>query len=169
MSLNLSVVLEKRVHLKIKKKVIKKHQKENLVLKIYILEKIVEKNHQLYLNVSKLKKIDSDTYDLLIEIERGTKTKIESIKFVGNQQIKSKRLREIVASEEDKFWKIISRNTNLSENLIQLDIRLLSNYYKSLGFYDVKINSNLAEISNENTANLIYSIEEGKRYIIKNW
>ena len=117
--------------------------------------------------VSKLKKIDSDTYDLLIEIERGTKTKIESIKFVGNQQIKSKRLREIVASEEDKFWKIISRNTNLSENLIQLDIRLLSNYYKSLGFYDVKINSNLAEISNQNTANLIYSIEEGKRYIIK--
>jgi len=117
--------------------------------------------------VSKLKKIDNNTYDLLIEIERGIKTKIESIKFVGNQKIKSKRLREIIASEEDKFWKILSRNTNLSENLIQLDTRLLSNYYKSLGFYDVKINSNLAEISNQNTANLIYSIEEGNRYIIK--
>lgn len=117
--------------------------------------------------VSKLKKIDNNTYDLLIEIERGIKTKIESIKFVGNQKIKSKRLKEIIASEEDKFWKILSRNTNLSENLIQLDTRLLSNYYKSLGFYDIQINSNLAEISNQNTANLIYSIEEGNRYIIK--
>ena len=116
--------------------------------------------------VSKIKKIDNDTFDLLIEIERGTKTKIESIKFVGNQKIKSRRLREIIASEEDKFWKIITRNTNFSENLVRLDTRLLTNYYKSLGFYDVKINSNLAEISNQNKANLIYSIEEGKRYII---
>ncbi len=117
--------------------------------------------------VSKLKKIDENTFDILIEIDRGTKTKIESIKFVGNKKIKGKRLREIIASEEDKFWKIISRNTNLSENLIRLDTRLLTNYYKSLGFYDVKVNSNLAEISNQNTANLIYSIDEGKRYIIK--
>ena len=44
----------------------------------------------------------------------------------------------MIASEEDKFWKIITKNTNLNENLIKLDLRLLSNYYKSLGFYDVK-------------------------------
>ena len=83
------------------------------------------------------------------------------------KKLRTERLREIIASEEDKFWKIISRNTNLSENLINLDIRLLTNYYKSLGFYDVKINSNLAEISNENTANLIYSIDEGKDILLK--
>ena len=59
--------------------------------------------------VSKIKKIDKDTFDLLIEIERGTKTKIKSVKFVGNQMIKSRRLREIIASEEDKFWKIIHK------------------------------------------------------------
>ncbi len=116
--------------------------------------------------VSKIKKIDNDTFDLLIEIERGTKTKIKSVKFVGNEKIKSRRLREIIASEEDKFWKIITKNTNFSENLVRLDTRLLTNYYKSLGFYDVKVNSNLAEISNQNEANLIYSIEEGRRYII---
>ena len=57
--------------------------------------------------------------------------------------IRSKRLRDIIASEENKFWKIISKNTNFSENLINLDKRLLTNYYKSIGFYDVKINSNL--------------------------
>ena len=56
------------------------------------------------------------------------------------------------------------KNTILSENLINLDIRLLSNYYRSIGFYDVKVNSNLAEISDTGEAKLVYSIDEGIRY-----
>ena len=115
---------------------------------------------------AKLKKIDEDNYDLLFEIERGEKTKISSISFVGNNNVRTKRLKSVIASEEDKFWKIISRNTVLSENLINLDKRLLSNYYKSIGYYDVKINSNLAKIINSENAELIYSIEEGNRYLI---
>ena len=75
-------------------------------------------------------------------------------------------MRDVIASEEDKFWKVISRNTNFSENLINLDIRLLSNYYKSLGFYDIKINSNLAELDKSGKARLVYSIDEGTRYTI---
>ena len=104
--------------------------------------------------------------DLIIEIERGEKTKISSINFIGNKLVKTKRLKEVIASEEDKFWKIISRNTVLSENLINLDKRLLINYYKSLGFYDVKIKSNIAKINVIGNAELAYTIEEGKRYLI---
>ena len=115
---------------------------------------------------AKLKKIDEDNYDLLFEIERGKKTKISKISFLGNTNVRTKRLKSIIASEEDKFWKIISRNTVLSENLINLDKRLLSNYYKSLGFYDAKINSNYAKIVDSENAELIYSIEEGKRFTI---
>ena len=116
---------------------------------------------------TKIKKVDEGNYDLLIEILKGDKTKIKTIEFIGNQKIRSNRLRDIIASEEDKFWKVITRNTNLSENLIQLDKRLILNYYKSLGFYDVKVSSNLAQINLANEANLIYSIDEGNRYIIK--
>ena len=116
--------------------------------------------------VTKLNKINDGAYDLLIEINRGEKTKISTIKFIGNNKIRSNRLRDIIASEENKFWKILTRNTNYSNELINLDIRLLKNYYKSLGFYDVKINSNSAEINNEKNVNLIYSIEEGNRYTI---
>ena len=113
-----------------------------------------------------LKKIDEDNYDLLFEIDRGQKTKISSIKFIGNDSIRTKRLKSIIASEENKFWKVISRNTVLSENLINLDKRLLSNYYRSNGFYDVKVNSNLAKIIDVEQAELIYSIDEGNRYTI---
>jgi outer membrane protein insertion porin family len=83
----------------------------------------------------KIKKIDETNLDLLIEIERGERTKISSIRFIGNNNIRSNRLLDVIASEEDKFWKFISKNTNLSENIINLDKRLLINYYKSIGFY----------------------------------
>ena len=112
----------------------------------------------------KLNEINQDNYDLLIDINRGKKTKISSIDFIGNNNVRSKRLRSIIASEESKFWKVISRNTVLSKNLINLDKRLLSNYYKSIGYYNVSINSNLAEVINSEEAKLIYSIDEGNRY-----
>ena len=47
-----------------------------------------------------------------------------------------------------------------------LDIRLFKNYYKSLGFYDVEITSNSAEINKNKNIDLIYSINAGKRYRI---
>ena len=46
-----------------------------------------------------------------------------------------------------KFWKFLSRNTNFSENLMNLDKRLITNYYKSIGFYNIKVNSNVARIN----------------------
>ena len=116
---------------------------------------------------AKLNKIDDNNYDLLFEINRGKKTKISSINFIGNDNVRGKRLKNIIASEENKFWKFISKNTVLSKNLINLDLRLLTNYYKSIGFYDVKISSNLAKIINTEQAELLYSIDEGNRYIIE--
>ncbi len=115
---------------------------------------------------AKINKIDEENLELLIEISKGQKTEISSINFIGNKTFRSKRLRDVIASEEDKFWKFISRNTVLSENLINLDKRLLLNYYKSNGFYDAKISSNIAEITKEGNVNLVYTIDEGKRYTI---
>jgi outer membrane protein insertion porin family len=115
---------------------------------------------------AKVKKIDNKSIDLIFQVDKGEKTKISKITFTGNEKIRSKRLIDVIASEEHKFWKVITKNTNLSENLISLDKRLLSNYYKSLGFYDVKINSSIAQLETSSTANLSYAIEEGNRYII---
>ncbi len=154
------------------RKVIKLKSKRSFV-KSFLTEDI-QKIKNLYASVgynsaeveAKIKKIDNDNFDLLFEIDRGEQTKIKSISFIGNNSIRGNRLRDVIASEEDKFWKIISKNTNLSENLINLDVRLLTNYYKSLGFYDAKVNSNMAQINKLGKAELIYSIEEGDRYTI---
>ena len=68
--------------------------------------------------------------------------------------------------EEDKFWKFLTKNTNFNKQLVNLDIRLLTNYYRSLGYYNVKINSNYDEMTKGGKINLIYSIDAGPRYTI---
>ena len=115
---------------------------------------------------TKVREVENNNIDVVIEINRGEKTTISSINFLGNKKIKAKRLRDIIASEEYKFWKFLSKNTVLSENLINLDKRLLINYYKSLGFYDIKISSNFAEINELGEAKLVYNMDEGARYTI---
>ncbi len=117
---------------------------------------------------TKIRESDSkDKIDLIFEIDRGEITRISKISFIGDKKIRQKRLRDIIASEEDKFYKFISRNTRFSQNLVNLDLNLLTNYYKSLGYYDVKITSNSAELKKSGNVELIYSIDAGIRYIIK--
>ena len=115
---------------------------------------------------AKIKELDNEKLDLIIDIDRGSKTKISSITFIGNNYIRSNRLRDIIASEENKFWKVLSRNVNFTETLLELDKRLITNYYKSLGFYDVKVQSNIAEINKVGEVDIRYSIDEGERIII---
>ena len=115
---------------------------------------------------AKIRKIDENNLDLIFEIDRGDVTKIFKISFFGDKKIKEKRLRDIIASEEDKFWKFITRNTRFSENLINLDKRLLINYYKSIGYYDVQVTSSSAEVLNTKKVNINYTINAGKRFTI---
>ena len=115
---------------------------------------------------TKIKEIDDENFDLIFQIDRGDKTKISSIKFIGNNHVRSNRLKQVIASEEDKFWKVLSKNTVFNKEAIDLNERLLINYYKSLGYYDIRINSNIAEINLEKNVDLIFSIDEGERYFI---
>ena len=110
--------------------------------------------------------LDDNNVELIIDIAKGNKTKISSKKFLGDKKIKDKRLRDIIASEEDKFWKVLSSNTNFSESQINLDTRLLENYYRSIGYKNVKVISKSANFNDEGNIDLVYSISAGKRFKI---
>tara|TARA_B100001093_G_scaffold518567_1_gene603893 strand:+ start:1650 stop:3881 length:2232 start_codon:yes stop_codon:yes gene_type:complete len=154
------------------KKVIKSKEKDsfiksNISSDIETIKSLYSSLGFNFTNVkSKIKKTNKNRLDLVFEIEKGEVTRITKISFIGDKKIKDKRLRDIIASEEYKFWKFISRNTKFNQNLLNLDIRLLTNYYKSMGYYDVNISSNSAEIKKSGNVELIYSIDSGKRYSI---
>ena len=155
------------------KKIISTKEKRSFVKSN--LAKDVERIKSLYSSAGynsaeieiKTKKVSDDKVDILIEVDRAEKTKISSIKFIGNKKVSSRRLRDIITSEEHKFWKILSRNTNFNQNLLDLDTRLITNYYKSSGFYDAKVNSKMAKLNKDGEAELLYSIDEGNRYTVK--
>ena len=118
-----------------------------------------------FVNVkAKIEKFDDNRLNLIYFLDKGKKTNIAKINFIGDKKVKEKRLRDIIVSEENKFWKFLSKNTFLNNNNIELDERLLINYYKSLGYYDVQVLSSNAEISKTNLTNLTYTINAGTRY-----
>ena len=56
--------------------------------------------------------------DLIFIINKGKREKITKIFFIGEKKIKTKRLRDVIATEEAKFWKIISQNIYLNDQRI---------------------------------------------------
>ena len=115
---------------------------------------------------AKVEKFGKNRLNLIFIVDKGEKTKISKISFIGDKKIKERRLRDVIVSEEDKPWKLLTKNTNLNKSNIDLDIRLLTNYYKSIGYYDVAILSNNAEINKNNETELTYTINAGKRFTI---
>ena len=101
----------------------------------------------------------SITYD----IDLGKKSKIKKITFIGNKVFKDKKLRRIITSTEYKFWKFISGRKFLNQNAVLFDERLLSNYYKNNGYYNVKIKSSFAKLVKDNNFELIFNIDSGPK------
>ena len=101
----------------------------------------------------------SITYD----IDLGEKSKIKKITFIGNKVFKDKKLRRIITSTEYKFWKFISGRKFLNQNAVLFDERLLSNYYKNNGYYNVKIKSSFAKLIKDNNFELIFNIDSGPK------
>ena len=98
------------------------------------------------------------------DITLGDKAKISEIKFIGNKQFKDRKLKNIITSEVHQFWKFISRTTVLDSNRIDLDKRLLENYFKNSGFYNVKVLNSFVETQDDNSFKLIFNIESGEKF-----
>ncbi len=111
--------------------------------------------------------VGKNNVNLIFVVDKGERQKISKIYFIGEKKIKTKRLRDVVASEEARFWKFISRNIYLNEQRVELDKRLLKNYYRSKGYYDVEILSSNVFLKEEQGIELTFSIDAGKRYRIK--
>jgi outer membrane protein insertion porin family len=105
-----------------------------------------------------------NTVQLIYDIDLGDRAKISDIVFLGDKKIKDKKLKNIIASEENKFWKFISNKVYLNAERIELDKRLLKNYYKNNGYYAVKIENSFVEFQDSNSFKLVFKINAGEKY-----
>ena len=111
-----------------------------------------------------IEELSDNKINLIYNVEIGDKAKIKKISFIGDKVFKDRKLRSVIVSEEYKFWKFISGKKFLNQNLIDLDERLLKNFYLNRGFYNVKINSSFAKMLNETEFELIYNIVPNNRF-----
>jgi len=114
--------------------------------------------------LSSYQDLGDNKIDLLYEIDLGEKSKISKISFVGDKIFKDSTLKYIILSEEYKFWKFLSGKKYLNENLIGYDKRLLNNFYKNKGFFNVMIESSFANYLGNDEFEIIYNISAGKKF-----
>ncbi len=106
----------------------------------------------------------SNTIKLIYDIDLGKKALIRNINFIGDKKYKSRKLYDIITSEEAKFWKFISGKKFLNEERVALDVRLLTNFYKNKGYYKADVKSSFAEFSDDGKFDLIFNIDAGLKF-----
>ena len=97
------------------------------------------------------------------KFDLGEKSKIGKISFIGDKIFKDSKLKSVIVSEEYKFWKFISGKKFLNEEIIEIDKRLLKNFYLNKGFYNVKINTSFAKLIDKNEFELIFNINPNQK------
>ncbi len=124
------------------------------------LQKVIKKigfyNAKIDLYISEEK---DNLVSLTFEFDLGKRAKIKKISFIGNKIFKDNKLKRIIASSEYKFWKFLTGRKFLNEEMVEFDKRLLTNFYKNNGYYDVEINTSFAKELVENEFELIFNID----------
>ncbi len=149
----------------------KSFDQEILSADLRLIQNILKTSGYYFSNITSSKNLNKElnSIDLKIDIQLGEKAKIKKIVFLGDKVFKDKRLKEVITSEEHKFWKFISSNVYINEELINLDKRLLTNYFKDNGYFDVLVENSFVEFDKNSNFNLIFKITSGEKYFFNNF
>ena len=118
---------------------------------------------------TKVEKNSNDTVNLIFDIDRGSRASINKIRFIGDKKFKDRKLHSVITSEEDKFWKFISNKKYLNLERVNLDKRLLKNFYREKGFYNVNITDAYSKIIDGENFVLTFNIDSGEKFYFGNF
>lgn len=110
---------------------------------------------------------DGNRVDLVFEIAEGKVVENERISFVGNKAFSDRRLRQVLETKQAGLLRnLIQRDTFVPERL-DLDRKVLTDFYLSRGFIDFQVLDASAELSRERDATFVtFTVREGLSYEI---
>ncbi len=112
-------------------------------------------------------KLDQNRVDVVFQIHEGPLTQISRIAFVGNHAFGEGRLKEVINSREEAFWRVFSDTDTYDPERVSFDKELLRRFYLKNGFADFRVTSATAELTPDKTAFfLTFTLDEGARYRI---
>ncbi len=113
----------------------------------------------------KVIKLEQNRVDVVFEINEGETTLVSRIAFVGNRAFSENRLREVIDSREQAFYRILSSSDQYDPEKINFDKELLRRFYLKNGYADFDVKDATAELSPDRKAFFVtFTVNEGERY-----
>ncbi|MDO9503629.1 outer membrane protein assembly factor BamA [Falsiroseomonas sp.] len=113
----------------------------------------------------KVIQLDQNRVDVVFEITEGEAALVSRISFVGNTAFSDSRLRDVVATREQAWYRILSTSDIYDPERLNFDRELLRRYYLRRGYADVQVTGAVAELAPDRSGFFVtYTIDEGPRY-----
>ena len=140
--------------------------KDKLIQDINIINSLYKaKGFHNVTTVAKMESFSDDKINLIFDIHEGDQSKLNLIRFIGNNEYSGKFLSSKITSQSLKFYNFFKSGSNFNPEIFNYDKNILENFYLDNGFFDIKISYSL-EKNLFGVYSLTYFIEEGPRYII---
>ncbi len=115
----------------------------------------------------KIIRLDQNRVDVVFEVNEGETTLVSRIAIVGNRAFSENRLREIINSREQAFYRILSSSDQYDPEKINFDKELLRRFYLKNGYADFEVRDATAELTPDRRAFFVtFTITEGARYSV---
>ncbi len=109
--------------------------------------------------------LDQNRINLIFNIDEGSKSTIQSIKFIGNTAFDDSDLRTVLSSKEERWYRFLSSDDRYDPDRIAFDQELLRRFYLKNGYVDFNMVSSNVELDPDNDAFFItFTVNEGERY-----
>lgn len=115
--------------------------------------------------VPKVIRLDKNRVDVVFEVNEGETTLVSRIAMVGNHAFSESRLREVINSREQAFYRLLSTSDQYDPEKINFDKELLRRFYLKNGYADFEVKDATAELSPDRKAFFVtFTLSEGERY-----
>ncbi|GAC1348480.1 MAG: outer membrane protein assembly factor BamA [Acetobacteraceae bacterium] len=113
----------------------------------------------------KIIRLDQNRIDVVFEIVEGDSTLVSRIAISGNHAFSESRLREVIASREEAFWRFLSNSDQYDPERVNFDKELLRRFYLKNGYADFEVRDATAELAPDRSAFfLTFTVNEGEKY-----
>ena len=113
----------------------------------------------------KIIQLPQNRVDLVFEVDEGTLTGVQNIRFIGNHMFDDGDLKDIIRTRESRWYRFLSSDDTYDPDRITFDRELLRRYYLKNGYADFQVLSAQAELTaDRNQFFITFTMEEGKRY-----
>lgn len=108
--------------------------------------------------------INKSRVNMFVGIDKGSKVKVSSIEFEGNEVLKDKKLRKAMKNTKQiNPIRILKRSKYIKEDY-KTDLVSVVDKYKENGYRDARILSDTIIIKNEDRIAIKIKVEEGEKY-----